>query len=394
MRQQQDICIIGGGMVGLALAKSISKSDAFTISVIEGSKPQLDWQADDYALRVSAINRNSELLLKSIDVWHHVNANSISPYTDMHVWDAGGSGSISMSCLEVGETELGYIIENRAIQKALYEGCDSDHNINLMSGIKVKEVKGEPGNWEVVLENDKIIQAKLIIGADGANSWLRKALDFELEVKPYNQNAIVGVIETEIDHQQTAWQRFLKTGPLAFLPLKNLYQCSIVWSCETDRANHLINLDNSEFCYELEQAIDHKFGKLKLLSKKVQFPLIERHAKSYYKPGVVLVGDAAHTIHPLAGQGVNLGFKDVGILSQELVKAKKSGRLIEHTSTLQAYEEKRRLDNQMTIYGMKFFKECFSNDYKPLNLVRNLGLSATDSFKPLKKRFIYQAMGI
>ena len=139
MNQQQDICIIGGGMVGLALAKSLS-GQPFSISVIEGAKPQLEWQPDDYALRVSAINRNSELLLKSIGAWSEINKNSMSPYTDMHVWDAGGSGNISMSCLEVGETELGYIIENRAIQKALYEVCDLDHGIQLQTGIKVKEL--------------------------------------------------------------------------------------------------------------------------------------------------------------------------------------------------------------------------------------------------------------
>jgi len=393
MLDKYDVCIIGGGMIGLALAKGLA-DNSIKVCVIEGGKPERQWDSNSHALRVSAINRNSELLLKKLNAWHNIAADCCSPYKNMHVWDASGDGEINMNCIDVGETELGHIIENRAILKALYESAGQSNGLDIITETKVSDIKGESGNWQIKLNDDKSIKAKLIVGADGANSWVRKKMGFDLTEKAYNQNAIVGVIETEFEHQDTAWQRFLPTGPLAFLPLKNKFHCSIVWSCETDKANALVKLDDNVFCSELNSSIEGRFGKIKLLTKKVQFPLIQRHAKSYYQAGVVLVGDAAHTIHPLAGQGVNLGFKDVSALIDILSLTHKSNRLIEHESTLSKYEERRRLNNKMTILSMKMFKEFFSNEIQPLSSLRNFGLSSVDKIKPLKNIFINQAMGL
>ena len=392
MSKIYDVCIVGGGMVGMALARGLSACE-MNICLVEGSCPEINWDEETPALRVSAINQASEQLLKKINVWDGINKSSLTPYTDMKVWDAVSDGKIHMSCIDIGETELGYIIENRAILKSLYDSSAS-LDFDLSINVHIKRITGDPGDWHLLLGNGQTIQTKLIIGADGANSWVRKEMGFEVTEKPYQQNAIVAVVEMQKTHEYTAWQRFLPTGPLAFLPLNNQHQCSIVWSCDTQKANNLVKLDSVDFCQELQNAIENKFEAFKLLTKKVQFPLIERHVKSYCKPGVVLVGDAAHTIHPLAGQGVNLGFKDAATLIDVITKAYQSNRLIYDISTLQKYEKARRFDNQSTIYAMQFFKECFSNENKAFSLFRGFGLNTVDKIKLIKNKLIYQAMGL
>ena len=391
--EQYDVCIIGGGMVGLALARSLG-DQGLSILVIEGSSLQLEWPPDSFPLRVSAINRQSRRLLENLGVWQQLTVETATPYTDMKVWDAVGKGQISLSCLDVGETELGHIVENRALVRALYLSLEEHPRVSIHLQKPVHTIEGEPGNWKIGVSGGETFMATLIVGADGARSRVREQMGFTHEERAYGQNAIVAVIELEQTHSNTAWQRFLPSGPLAFLPLHHPRRCSIVWSCTQERAEALMGLDESAFCEQLAEAMEGRFGTISLCTRAVQFPLTARHAHAYCQEGVALVGDAAHTIHPLAGQGVNLGFMDVAALSQVLGEAFHRKRLLAALSTLEKYQARRWWANQAVLTTMNMFKTGFSNSCTPLGVIRSLGLDISDRIKPVKKFFIYRAMGI
>jgi 2-octaprenylphenol hydroxylase len=391
---QYDALIIGGGMIGLSAAKGLSDK-GLNVAVVELQAPILEWDETAISLRVSAINRASEIMLRKLAVWKDIfnMRKHISPYHEMHVWDALGGGSITLQAQQAGETELGYIIENRVIVRTLWQALENNH-VPFYLGNAIQEIRGTAGNWQVVLASGKVVAAKLLIGADGANSWVRNKFAFETNVEPYEHSAIVATVRTEKAHNTTAWQRFLATGPLAFLPMADKNLCSIVWSAETERAKNLMLLDDESFNHEMNVAFDLKLGECKVESKRVSFPLIQRHAKIYCQVVVVLIGDAAHTIHPLAGQGVNLGFQDAITLVDVLSEAHLSGRSISHLGTLEKYQRQRQGQNQSMIYAMKGFKTLFGFEIKPIADIRSFGLNVADKLPFVKRLMIKQAMGI
>ena len=391
---QYDAFIVGGGMVGLSTAKGLSDK-GLNVAVIELQAATLEWDEGSISLRVSAINRASEVLLRKLGVWKGIfnMRKHISPYHEMHVWDELGGGSITLQAQETGETELGYIVENRVIVRALWQALENNH-VPFYLGDSIKEIQGAAGNWQVVLASGKVIATKLLIGADGANSWVRNQFTFETGVQPYEHSAIVATVRTEKEHDTTAWQQFLTTGPLAFLPMADKNICSIVWSAKTECAKNLMLLDDESFNHEMNVAFDSKLGKCAVESKRISFPLVQRHAKVYCQDGVVLIGDAAHTIHPLAGQGVNLGFQDVVALVDVLSEAHLSGRSISHLSTLEKYQRQRKGQNQSMIYAMKGFKTLFGFEFQPIADIRSFGLNVADKLPFAKRMMIKQAMGI
>jgi len=391
-KQHYDIIIVGGGMVGSALACALGNS-SLKMAIVEGREHQLSWDDKSFDMRVSAITRASQQLFEDLGVWESICTDRISPYSEMFVWDAAGDGSIHFDCADIGEPNLGHIIENRVITRALTQQLEQYDNIELFCPATPKRLALSSNETELEIENGTILKSSLIIGADGANSWVRQQVGIENDTRNYNQHAVVTTVKTSSSHQETAWQRFLPNGPLAFLPLSNGYS-SIVWSTTPEQAQQLLDLNEEEFKTKLANAFDLKLGDVIELGPRATFPLKGQHAKHYVKPHIALVGDAAHTIHPLAGQGVNLGFADINKLAEVIIEDASKGKTIGSFKTLRRYERARRGDNLLMLESMGAFKTLFSNNSTRLSKLRNLGLNITDKILPAKNLFMRHAMGL
>lgn len=398
--KQYDIIIVGGGMVGSALACALASSKLpsrqeakLSIALIEGRKPDFDWPEDSYDIRVSAITRASQQLLEKLGVWEIMVGERVSPYSEMFVWDATGNGSIHFDCADIGEPNLGYIIENRVITHALIQKAKTFDNIDLLCPATPNRLSLSPDCAQLELEDGQIIESELLVGADGGNSWVRQQAGIQIDVRTYNHQALVTTVKTEQHHQNTAWQRFLPTGPLAFLPLTDGYS-SIVWSTTPEQAKDLLELDDTAFKSTLADSFEHKLGDILEVGPRATFPLKGQHARNYVKPHLALVGDAAHTIHPLAGQGVNLGFADVTELTDVICEAAKERKAIGSYRVLRRFERARRGNNLLMLESMGAFKNLFSNDSPTLSTLRNMGLNFTDQFAPAKQLFMRHAMGL
>ena len=387
-----DILIVGGGMVGLTLANLLNDS-GLKIGIVEKFEPQV--VTDEIDIRVSAINRASTNIFKTIGAWPEM-ATRAGIYHDMHVWDSTGAGMIHFDGAEVGLDALGYIIENTVIQQALQHCIEQAENIDWICPVSISsiELNDEAGDgWQrLKLENGRVLEARLIVGADGARSQVRAAANIEFERLSYAQQAIVCTVETEQPHDETAWQCFTSDGPLAFLPLMN-GQSSIVWSLEESKVETVLALDEESFCRELEQAFEYQLGSVKLVSPRVAFPLGHGHVNQYVQNGLALVGDAAHNIHPLAGQGANLGFLDAAALAEVIKQAHTANRQWYALHTLRKYERARKGENRLMESSMTAFKLLFSNDNSLLSAVRNAGLVMVDQAPIIKNQFLRHAMG-
>ncbi|MCW8956552.1 MAG: UbiH/UbiF/VisC/COQ6 family ubiquinone biosynthesis hydroxylase, partial [Gammaproteobacteria bacterium] len=348
---------------------------------------------DDYDLRVSAISRASQQVFRNLGVWSGIESRRLCAFEYMHVWDATGDGEIDFDAANLGVDALGHIVENRVTQAALLDRLKSLDGVDWLCPVEVKQVDYQPLGSQLTLADGRVLQGRLLIGADGANSRVRQAAGIELDSAPYYQKAVVCVVESMQQHQHTAWQRFLPTGPLAFLPLED-GRCSIVWSTTEQLADDLIALDDAAFIQQLEQAFDRKLGAVKAVGPRAAFPLIRRHAQNYVKPGLALIGDAAHTIHPLAGQGVNLGILDAASLAEVILKAEQQGQDFASYGQLRKFERWRRGENTLMMFSMSGFKNLFSNEQSELSLLRNLGLNLVNKLSPVKHRFMRHAMGL
>ena len=391
-QNKYDAVIVGAGMIGLSTAKAMLDLN-LDVAIVEKKPPDLSWDKSIIAKRVSAINRRSEFFLKTIGVWDNIlnNIDNGVAYDKMEIWENDILDRLEFNAIDVGETELGYIIENRILIKELWELIFSQNIQPYYSHIS--DISGDPGDWTITLSSGELIRCELIIGCDGGNSWVRDFFSFDTSIKPYNHHALIATVHVDGCNESTAFQRFLKTGPLAFLPTAKPHIYSIVWSISGDRYKELINLTDSDFNCELNKIMSDRLGKCQIISSKLSFPLFERHSKSYYKNGVVLVGDAAHTIHPLAGQGVNLGFNDVKFLIKALSKAKDSDRSLWHYSTLANYERRVRLFNSSMVLSMKAIKEVFSNENDYIMKGRAVGIKLLNKFTLGKSILIKIAMG-
>ncbi|QTR44724.1 UbiH/UbiF/VisC/COQ6 family ubiquinone biosynthesis hydroxylase [Thiothrix litoralis] len=389
MQTQYDVIIAGGGMVGSTLACLLGKSGK-RVAVLEGHEPSAFAPTDPYDLRVSAISRASQRALAEAGVWEGVAARRASPYESMRVWDATGDGEICFDAADLGEPDLGHIVENRVVQLALLDAIRASDAIDLYCPEKIAEFTLEEPQVTVTLQSGKTLTAGLLVGADGAQSKVRQLAGISLETHDYGQKGLVCVVQTELPHQFTAWQRFMPSGPLAFLPLGD-GSCSIVWTLPADRADALLLLSDAEFCRELTQALDKRLGEVTAVGERAAFSLRGRHAEPYIQERLALVGDAAHTIHPLAGQGVNLGIKDAVELAQQIRQA--SGD-IGSLKVLRAYERARRGDNVLTQKAMEGFRLLFGNTLTPWKILRNSGLTIVNRMGFLKYEMAKRAMGI
>lgn len=303
MMQSVDVAIIGGGMVGLTLAAALADTE-LRVAVIEGRLPEqtLEPLPD---LRVSALSRASERILQRVGAWPGIEARRLSPYSKMQVWEQDSFASIDFDAERLAQPNLGHIVENRVIQLALLERVQQLPNVTVLAPERCQNIAfGESEAW-LSLESGQSLTAKLVVGADGANSWLRQQLDIPLTHWDYGHSAIVANIRCSETHEQTARQIFRPQGPLAFLPLPDSDLCSIVWSVSPQDAEQLCALSDEEFNKTLTAAFDHRLGLCKVEGDRQAFPLKMRYARDFVRERVALVGDAAHTIHPLAGQGVD-----------------------------------------------------------------------------------------
>ncbi len=388
MSEHYDVIVIGGGMVGATLAVALAEQSTLNIAVIEAYPLKTITEHDVPDLRVSALTRASEILLKNSGVWPQLITSRISPFTDMKVWETSDS-ALHFDSADIGEPLLGNIVENRNLQQACIRRGAELSNIDLLCPAKPTSLVDNT----LTLEDGRIMTANLIVGADGAQSLLREWLGIETRGWDYDQSAVVCTVTTEQSHQQTARQRFLAEGPLAFLPLSDGHQCSIVWSNSTEEAERLCQLDDEAFKSTLADAFQKKLGKIIDVSQRAQFPLKLRHATHYVEVGFALVGDAAHTIHPLAGQGVNIGLLDAATLAEVVIEAHQQGRDIGSLHTLNKYQRRRKGDNIAMQMTMDAFKRVFGSELAPIRWARRFGLKTVNQSTLLRNLFMHQASG-
>ena len=388
--QTYDVAVVGGGMVGLATAIGLAM-EGIKVVVIDAGQTQAVSGAPK--LRVSAINKASQQLITNLGAWPYLAASRVSPYQKMQVWDKDSLGKIDFDAHSLSETHLGSIIENDAIAFALAERAGELSELTYIENTRLERIAfGEREAW-LTLDNGDNVSAALVVAADGANSWVREQCKIPMTFWDYNHHAIVATIRTELPHGDTARQVFDAEGPLAFLPLYETNLSSIVWSVSPQKAEQLLALDNVAFERALTAAFDGRLGMCSLESDRQSFPLRMRYARHFARPRLVLAGDAAHTIHPLAGQGVNLGFLDAAAIVETVSELKQQGKDIGDYKHLRDLERWRKAEALEMITAMEGFKRLFQGTNPVTKAIRDIGLNFVDNFAPLKTLFIQQALG-
>ena len=385
-----DIAIVGGGMVGLTLASQLADSP-FSVALIS-QQPLQSPVPDTPQLRVSAINEANRTMLEHAGAWQRMPAERVSPYQQMTVWDQDSFGQIDFSCADTQTPQLGHIIENQVLTNALAQQVESQSNVSGVQAGILKVLAGEHETM-LMLDNDDVVACKLLVGADGANSFVRKQAAFPITFRDYGQSAIVATVRSDAPHNRVARQVFTPDGPLALLPLSDPHLCSIVWSQTTQVANALYNLSDDAFSHALTAACGSVLGVSALASERQMFGLTMRYARQWTKDGLVIIGDAAHTIHPLAGQGANLGMQDAVALAEHLHALHQQGKSIARYRYLRPFERARKTEAMKMVAAMDGFKTLFNGNNPLKKMIRGAGLLATDNLPSVKRQFISQAMG-
>ncbi|MDX2164481.1 MAG: UbiH/UbiF/VisC/COQ6 family ubiquinone biosynthesis hydroxylase [Gammaproteobacteria bacterium] len=357
-----DVIVIGGGLVGLATARLLSLHN-FSVCLLDQQPCLPALLTEQYELRVSAITLPSVHLFKRLGVWQAMQFQRMGEFTETKIWEDDSTEPIQF------ESTKGFVIENKVILNALLDKAE----FNIVAPIKVNQMNKSAENIQVELDSGQKISGKLLIGADGGNSKIREWANLGVSEKAYDQSAIVATVHTQNAHRNVARQKFLPEGPLAFLPLADAHHCSIVW---TNTSPSLLTMDEKLFNAQLNKYLGDELGEIRLVGQRLAFPLTKKHAKHYVSERVALVGDAAHTIHPLAGQGVNLGFLDAQALSDILIKAKQENRDIGLLHTLRRYERARKSDNLIIQNLMDVFNSA---------KIRKLGVNIVSRSECLKQ---------
>ncbi|ELC9521321.1 MULTISPECIES: 2-octaprenyl-3-methyl-6-methoxy-1,4-benzoquinol hydroxylase [Vibrio] len=388
-----DIAVIGGGMVGAAVAVGFAKQGR-SVVLVEGTKPKVFDAAQAMDIRVSAISHQSVELLDSLGAWSEIKSMRVCPYRRLETWEHPECRT-RFNSDELSLDQLGYIVENRLIQLGLWQVFSQYENLTVMCPERLKAIEFADVNL-VTLESGAQFEANWVIGADGANSKVRQLAGIGVTAWDYRQHCMLINVKTELPQQDITWQQFTPSGPRSFLPLCSLSnddgqvvgQGSLVWYDSPKRIKQLCAMGKPQLREEILRHFPAELGDIEVLQFG-SFPLTRRHAQSYSSKNCVLVGDSAHTINPLAGQGVNLGFKDVDVLLSVTEHQEK----LEDT-LLAKYERARRPDNLLMQTGMDFFYKGFSNDLGPLKFVRNAALKLAENSGPIKAQVLKYALGM
>lgn len=403
-----DVVIAGAGMVGASLACLLENSSLRVALLdqrpVNSGESFLDQPQPKFDPRVSAFTKASKQLFIEMGVWKDISAKRACGYQEMRVWDAEGTGSIEFSAADINQSELGTIVENSIVTTALHRKLLTLDNLQILPPFAISKMtqiqSGEGQLLQLESSTGDRIRARLLIAADGANSKIRQLANFTSKEWDYNHQALVTTVRTEKPHGNMARQRFLESGPLAFLPLcpeldsADQHYCSIVWSMVPEKADAVMALSDDQFKQQLAQALENQLGAMEWTDQRFVFPLRQRHATEYVKDNIVLVGDAAHTIHPLAGQGVNLGLLDVKALAEELIRGTKAGREVADSTVLQRYQRQRIGHNLGMMWLMEGFKHLFAEQELTVRWLRNIGMNSVNNMPAVKNQLARRAMGL
>lgn len=387
---QTDVAIVGGGMVGGALALGLAQQ-GFAVTVIEQSAPPVFDASARPDVRISAISAASVELLRGLGVWGTVQAMRCHPYRRLETWE-WENAHVAFDAAELKLPLLGYMVENNVLQLALWQALEAHPGVTLRVPASLKALRQHNDRRLLTLDNGEELAVKLVVGADGANSQVRQMAGIGIHAWQYQQSCMLITVQCENEPGDSTWQHFTPAGPHAFLPLFDNW-ASLVWYDAPARIRQLQGLSMMQLQDEIEKYFPKRLGKVTPAAAGA-FPLTRRHALKYASEGLALVGDAAHTIHPLAGQGVNLGYRDVEALLDVLINARNHGEAWASHQILKRYQTRRMADNFIMQSGMDLFYAGFSNDLGPVRILRNIGLMAAERAGVLKRQALKYALGL
>ena len=388
--EKVDVLIAGGGMAGGLLAAAL-KSSSLGIMVVDAA-PAPALPDGEAGARVSALTEASFHMLRNVGAWAHMPRERLAPYQRMDVWDGDGTGRVEFEAASVQAQQLGWIVENAVVTAALFRACAEE--IDWRAGEKIAALEKLSSGWRVTLAGGAQIETTLLVGADGANSMVRSHAGIAASAKDTGHIAIVATVAVEQSHGACARQRFMDSGPLALLPLfGDGHRCSLVWSTTPALAERLMSLSDADFERELTLASEGVLGRCALAGKRFAFPIRTRHASEYVGHHLALIGDAAHVVHPLAGQGINLGFLDAGVLAEELLRAQQRSIDIADDSVLRRYQRRRRAHNALMLNSFNGIKALFGQGDPAVRLLRNTGMNWVNRLPGAKAFFAREALG-
>lgn len=407
-KKEYDIVVVGAGLVGLSFVNMLvshlninsNHDGGIKIAILEKQPFEKHDSSNKFDSRVVALTESSRILLENIGVWDNIASEKVCPFERMEIWESDGTGHIEFDCNDIRQNSLGYIVENSLVVKCNLDKIKELKNVELICPAKVTSLtrESQSNTSTITLDDGTTIVAKLLVAADGGDSKVRDLCGFKLQESNYGHHAIVTRVNTEKPHNFTARQRFLPDGPLALLPIQfkegDSKQCSIVWSQKDKTAEKLMQLDDIDFCKALENASGLCLGKIISVEQRAKFMLKQRHAQDYIMPGVALIGDSAHTMHPLAGQGVNLGLQDSLALVQEIEYSVSRGLSPGNEFGLRRYQRKRKPHNLAMISIINGLKMLFEDKHLPIRLVRNDGMNVLNQISFIKNKIMREAMGI
>jgi len=385
-----DAVIIGGGIVGSSLALAL-KDSGLNIALVESRSPSTFPDDKSWDNRIYAISPGSVSFLEDLEVWIEINKNRITPVHEMEIFGDDDSAHLNFSAYDAGMTELAFIVENRQLQTAAWNKLEKQRTkIKIFCPMQCTSIEWNETHANVQLSDGKLLQTALIIGADGVNSWVRNQAKIEVSQHSYQQSAMVANFSTELTHQNVARQWFRRDGVLALLPLPGKL-VSMVWSADEEQSARLLSFSEVAICQQVEDASSHTLGKLQLITEPVSFPLNFVHVQNLIKPRLALIGDAAHGIHPLAGQGVNLGLRDARKLISTILERGPQSDCGDYM-LLRQYERARKEDILAMEFTTDNLQKLFNNKNPTLARLRNLGLGITNQFPLLKRHLMQHAL--
>ena len=392
MSHKYAVIVVGGGIVGTTAACALAQA-GIDVALLDARNPERTWSVETVDIRVSALTRASQNILQAVGAWEDMVQRGVGAYDHMHVWDADSAGVLHFDAAETEFPELGHIVENRVTVAALWDKLERLPSATIVCPAKVADLQISADSTYVLLDDGQKLEADVVIAADGRDSALRQMAGIQTTGWEYNQDGLVATISSEKSHQFTAWQRFLPEGPLAFLPLKN-GQCSIVWTLSHQTAQEYVALSDEDFLQRLEQASEGVLGKMLAVGPRGAFALRFQYAKQYTADHFVLIGDAAHAMHPLAGQGANAGLLDAAAIAELITKAEQVGRPIGSHKLLRQYERWRKGDNLAMMSSMDVINKMYTAQNEGFRQLRGSGMSWVNHSAWLKNYFNRYAMGL